>query len=279
MSRDYISSKPVGLMKKAQSRSIPQAHAVKEVILDSWQEFHPYITKRLQDAEGYIFRGQRMSSWKLESSLDRALRGLGPKVNSARATARHLEQFRLAARARRGTNPQPLDEQGRWALGQHYGLWTPLLDWTESPFVALYFAFEEPNRREMGTRAVFGLCRPVVQLRCDSISKAQPSGSPARPDIVEFITPDTDENARLVSQGGLFTRGTTRVDIEKWVRAHFQETAAERVLVKIFIREGRGDRFEILKMLNRMNINHRSLFPDVEGSAKFCNMRLSVPDY
>ncbi len=50
-------------------------------------------------------------------------------------------------------------------------------------------------------------------------------------------------------------------------------------MVKIVVPEKASDRFEILRTLNRMNINHRSLFPDVEGSARFCNMRLSVENY
>lgn len=251
---------------------------VQHVKLVSWRDFYPYVNRSLPDPQDYIFRGQRISSWKLESSLDRALKSLGPMATSARLTARHLEQFQLAARARRGVNPQPLGEPARWALGQHYGLWTPLLDWTESPFVALYFAFEEPNRTQNGSRAVFALSRLLVELKCDSIAKKQPAGSPARPDIVEFITPETDENASLVSQGGLFTRGTTGVEIEKWVSNHFKGDT-NPALVKIVVPEKKDDRFEILRTLNRMNINHRSLFPDVEGSAKFCNMRLSVPDY
>jgi hypothetical protein len=266
------------MARKVKASLSPITNGVQYVKLDSWRDFYPYINQRLRCPQDYIFRGQRVSSWRLESSLDRALKGLGPTATSARITARHLEQFQLAARARRGVNPQALGEPARWALGQHYGLWTPLLDWTESPFVALYFAFEEPDETQNGSRAVFALSRPLVELKSDSISKKQPVGSPARPDIVEFITPETDENARLVSQGGLFTRGTTGVEIEKWVRSHFKGNT-DMALVRFVVPEKKGDRFEILRTLNRMNINHRSLFPDVEGSAKFCNMRLSVPDY
>jgi hypothetical protein len=267
------------MAKKKRASISPITNGVQYVRLSSWRDFYQYINRRLPSPQDYVFRGQRISSWGLESSLDRELKNLGPTANSARITARHLEQFQLAARARRGVNPQVLGEPARWALGQHYGLWTPLLDWTESPFVALYFAFEEPESTQNGSRAVFALSRPLVELKCDSIAKKQPLGSPARPDILEFITPETDENARLVSQGGLFTRGTTGVEIEKWVRTHFKGSNTDRTLVKIVVPEKRDDRFEILRALNRMNINHRSLFPDVEGSAKFCNMRISVPDY
>jgi len=166
-------------------------------------------------------------------------------------------------------------------MGAGAALWfmDALLDWTESPFVALYFAFEEPNEARIGPRAIFALSRPLVESRCEDIAKKQQADSPARPDILEFITPETDENARLVSQGGLFTRGTTGVEIEKWVETYFKRSSANRALVKIVVPEKNGDRFEILRTLNRMNINHRSLFPDVEGSAKFCNMRFSVPGY
>ena len=58
----------------------------------------------------------------------------------------------------------------------------------------------------------------------------------------------------------------------------FRGNGASGALVKIVVHEEKGDRSEILRALNRMNINHRSLFPDISGSAEFCNMRLSVPD-
>ena len=39
------------------------------------------------------------------------------------------------------------------------------------------------------------------------------------------------------------------------------------------------DRDGCLKHLNSMNINHASLFPDLMGAARFCNMKLDVDGY
>jgi len=64
-------------------------------------------------------------------------------------------------------------------------------------------------------------------------------------------------------------------EIEEYVRSHFTEddscehSHARPVLIKIHIRnEGRKD---CLKMLNKMNINRMSLFPDADGAATFIN--------
>jgi len=266
------------MVKRVKAPLPPIVNGIRLVPLLSWREFFSFINGKLRNPQEYIFRGQRKSSWKVESSLDRVLRDTGKQAEAARVARRHLHEFRLAIRGRRGANPQSLTENKRWALGQHYGLSTPLLDWTESPFVALYFAFEEPNSRRRPARAVFALSQPLVRSKSMKISQEQ-LDSAARADILEIIRPMTDENARLVSQGGLFTKGTIGIDIERWVRTHFAGSSKYAALVKIVVPEEKGDRLEILRTLNRMNINHRSLFPDITGSAKFCNMRLTVTGY
>ncbi len=249
-------------------------NGVQIIHLSSWKAYYTFINNRLRNPHTYVFRGQRRSSWKLETSLDRAAYLLSTTVNPTR----HLQQFKLSTRGRRGANPQALDEPEFWALGQHYGLWTPLLDWTESPHVALYFAFKEKSEKDTGTRAVYALSRNTVVARSVEISKLH-ALSPSRPNIIEFIIPKSDENSRLINQRGLFTRGTIGVDMGTWVRRYFNGEARRPVLIKLVIPESRGDRLDVLRSLNRMNINHLSLFPDLGGSAEYCNLSLAIPGY
>ncbi len=103
----------------------------------------------------YIWRGQRNPAWTLSSSLDRLFERLHllPAGASAleRQSAEHLDAFKYAARGRRGHNPAELSENDWWALGQHFGLATPLLDWTRSPFAAAYLPLKNFRRT---TRAI-----------------------------------------------------------------------------------------------------------------------------
>lgn len=128
-----------------------------EIEFSSWKYFHDYVRQEMLSYSHYIWRGQRDSAWNLESSLDRLLHGKSPSVRNELAK-RHLEKFKYAARGRRGAHPARIDDENEWwALGQHHGLATPLLDWTESPFVALYFAFEKTQPPKSRKRAVWAL--------------------------------------------------------------------------------------------------------------------------
>jgi hypothetical protein len=244
------------------------------VDLFHWKYFTDYVYQELLDYRTYIFRGHRCDNWTLESTLDRAL---GYRTGTKRNE--HLAAFKMAVRGRRGSNPAKLEtENDWWALGQHHGLRTPLLDWTKSPFVAAYFAFEKNKDDNTRKRVVWALSQLTIERRSREIAKAH-SGSDRAP-IVEFFTPLSDENARLVNQRGLFSRTPDNVTIEEWMESNFPDgdKLADR-MVAIRITMPSSNRSEALKSLNRMNINHLTLFPDLFGASAFCNTELEINGY
>lgn len=247
--------------------------------LTSWSAFADFLdaqvfTNRGRAEHRFIWRGQRRSDWMLDSSLDRLFERLEYTGTSAKTAERrsqeHLEDFKYAARGRRGLNPPPLLENDWWALAQHFGLATPLLDWSHSPFAAAYFAFGE---HEAGTshRVVYGLDRDAVDLRNQRISDEEVSEG--RPRILELIDPLSDENPRLVNQGALFTRPPIGLSVDAWVQTYFSGSERE-VLLRIELPE--SDRAECLRALDRMNINHLSLFPDLTGASRATNLRTEL---
>jgi len=249
--------------------------------LATWSRFFDFLEAEVFNASidskhAYIWRGQRRSDWSLSSSLDRLFQRLslltaGPDVLERRSKE-HLESFKYATRGRRGRNPAPLLENEWWALGQHFGLATPLLDWTRSPFAAAYFAFEESGTESTDYRVVYGLDQHAVKRKSDELLEDQ-SFEEGRPPVIDFIDPMSDENQRLVSQSGLFTRAPIGTPIEQWVARAF-ESSAEAVLLRIEIPN--VDRLTCLRALNRMNINHLSLFPDLGGASRSTNLKLEL---
>jgi hypothetical protein len=256
------------------------ADGVSTFRLSSWSQFFDFLEAEVfslsaASRHSYIWRGQCNSEWSLSSSLDRLFERLGLIAASPptleQRSAELLTSFKYASRGRRGPNPAKLSDNEWWALGQHFGLATPLLDWTRSPFAAAYFAFEE-SPSDSAYRIVYGLDQLAVEQRNQELLNG-PSFEQGRTPIIEFIDPMSDENQRLVSQGGLFTRAPIGTPIERWV-AHAFEASESSVLLRIEIPN--EDRLACLRTLNRMNINHLSLFPDLIGASRSTNLKIEL---
>jgi hypothetical protein len=260
--------------KKPRWKSIQHDRGVSTYELSSWKNFSDYVNEQLLNYKSFVFRGHADSNWKLEPTLDRIITSpTSPKRDAI------LEQFKFETRGRRGSHPSKMEsENDWWALGQHHGLYTPLLDWSESPFVALYFAASAAFKSKTKTMSVFSFFQGSAEkfnkiIRNDDNVELINNHKPT----VKVIRPLSDENSRLVSQRGLFTRGPNNLDLESWVKKNNTYKNGEMTIIKLVIPT--EDIESCLISLNRMNINHSTLFPDLTGASEYCNTLLSINKY
>lgn len=126
-------------------------------VVDQPVDLDQFIVRLMnENLSGWIFRGQGDSDRDLRTSLERNLSGVDKRARID-AEQRLIGFFKDHARLHLGEVPRDQDLRGWLGLMQHYRAPTRLLDWTESPLIALYFAFETAKKPRSGLRTVWAL--------------------------------------------------------------------------------------------------------------------------
>ena len=135
--------------------------------LEHWRDFTALLEHDFFNRPNVqlAFRGQRRFDWELAPSLGR-LTVSG--IITRELAEQQLALFRKAIRGRildhSLLEDGPEDDE-LWSIGQHHGLMTPLLDWTYSPYVGLFFAFSKEDQDDENNnpyRAVYVIDKSFV---------------------------------------------------------------------------------------------------------------------
>jgi hypothetical protein len=264
--------------------------SVKPINIQDWfglqQQLNTYFG--ITYTASWAFRGVGKEEWMLQSSLER----MDLKIPLVEA-----ERYLLTTFQRRVhhyiSDPPAKDDYLEWlALLQHHGAPTRLLDWTKSPYVALFFALDRP-REAGGNCAVWAIdlqwCKQqaIQQILLtgqiqggidsdESLGKPETFRKVFFADLpIQFVAPlqPFRMNERLTIQQGLFLcPGDLQKSFEDNLLTLNYDFAnhVHKIVIPNTLRE------EFLVMLNKMNINRASLFPGIDGFAQSLITNLQI---
>jgi hypothetical protein len=221
----------------------------------------------------FWFRGHADFTWKLAPF---ALRY--PKEADRKNALGLIAEFKRVAEIKIEKPPQR-DEELKWVqIAQHYGLPTRLLDWTESPTMALYFCCCEKASNDGVVyilnpidlnRATFPKRPRVLNSHADEKTilrylKAGPKKNKRGTNPVA-VNPVWNSN-RLMLQRGTFTLHGGRFELDKG-------QAASLVAIPI-LKEFKGI---LIDQLQRIGVDEMNIFPELEHSCSHLKRKAGLP--
>lgn len=213
---------------------------------------------------GIYFRGQADGKWGLRPSIGRLDVLYGGKV-LARYTPD--DERNLLHRFRRHTYShlnRPLNEWEALFLGRHHFLPVRLLDWSSNPLVALYGACWETDF--LDRNASIWSIRRVVSEENDLNVFTTPL-SPVKVKGLKILYPFYG-SPRMAAQSAVFT-----IQEDPWrdIESYFPHGLPDEdfdVVELVRFEVPASEKGKCLDGLERLGINHRSLYPDLDGIAK-----------
>jgi hypothetical protein len=216
------------------------------------------------------YRGQQRRHWRLVPNIVR--QGCFDRETEDEIR----EEFAVRAPGVSGSEPMPTNSWDLYFLMQHYGAPTRLLDWTESPLIALYFAVRDnPGHYDSAVWVLdpYELNEQVIGKK-EVISPSATGANPKDTKRVAAWLPERWSKAKLPEDPvAIFpTHIARRISSQK---SCFTIHGAEEDGLARFAPDPRAclvktvipapSILDIRRVLRRCGIDDTTIFPDLEG--------------
>lgn len=284
---------------------------MQQVDLDNWAEFkstiedirkkHGYHEYTIGDNQSIkhkntvLFRGQQCAEWSLKTTLER-------KTDKSYTVSRYLSQStRLVHELESFTGSKwgiddfpelekEIEDKQDKLFGpylprkdyliylRHHGYPSPLLDWSESPYIAAYFAMSDPVKCEAPEH------RSAIYAYIDNIDSGRSfaGGTP----MIKLIGPFVSTHKRHFAQKAQYTIAVKWSDkLNSFIFCSHHEVfdnpnkfPNQDLLIKITIPV--SDRNSAMRELDDYNINHFTLFQTEDALIKKLSIdHFDIKDY
>ena len=211
---------------------------MKEIEIENFTELHGVIEK--YNARTVIYRGVKSVTYPLLPKIGRIVPpdAIGSRERNEQEILRLFKE-----RAFQYLDFTPASDWDWLALGQQYGLPTRLLDWTDNPLVACFFAVDETSEEDGVIYAYHNESYIAVEKHPDPFNYKE---------VGKFIPKHLTQ--RITTQGGLFT-------VHPKPYEPFESDDMEKIIIPNRIRSG------LKETLNKYGVDRFSLFPGLDGLA------------
>lgn len=246
------------------------------------------ISKLNSYPNSFAFRGQANSDWPLISSLERIVPDSKKRRKVEEFTLKEfIKKFPLYS----GDIDKPENKLSWLSLMQHYGIPTRLLDFTTSPYVALYFAIENLIPNDSGSISIYAIdYDQLVRKSCEYVKESTDlidkySENFAEKceeafenilerssyDVLWFVDP-MQLNDRIEKQSGTFLiSGSFNKNIDELIRSIvYKEVVIEEIIIPQRYLES------IYSLLRKMNLGPKNIYGNIEGLAKHLQLQAKI---
>ena len=228
----------------------------------SWEDFKVEASTQLENDRAFIFRGQGNSDWVLSTTIHRT--GQLPTHNNFLTYFESIlpfvqEPIEAWDGSRRNLD-DPFQLAEFLAFLQHHGFPTPLLDWTYSPYIAAYFAFEGINHfaPQYEKVAIYSF----NQAEWLKTYKQTYDWKVEEPHVT-LLNPTYRGNPKQMLQQGTFLF-TNQANVEGHITHNEKHEGQFLHKYELSVKE----RAKVFKDLNAMNITAMQLAPSMESVCK-----------